>query len=54
VDRIHKLVLRDMPLPPIFRLAAQPHYVYISADARRALGAAGIRGVDYLRYDFVA
>jgi hypothetical protein len=44
-----KLVLLEAPggLPPLFRIASQSSLLLVSAEARRALEAAGIRGVQF-------
>jgi hypothetical protein len=47
----HKLVLVEPPggLPPLFRLPSDASLLLVSAEARRALEAAGIRGVEFKR-----
>lgn len=54
VLKVKKLVLKDAPLPPLFRLSARPGPLLVSAAARAALEAAGIGGVRFvrLRYAF--
>jgi hypothetical protein len=47
VQLAHKLVLKDVPLPPLFRLAALPSLLLVSADGRAKLTAAGIRGIRF-------
>lgn len=44
---VKRLVLKDMPLPSIFRLSAYPGRVLISCAARERLEKAGIKGVQY-------
>jgi hypothetical protein len=41
---LRKTVLKDVPLPPLFRLSAYPFTLYVSAAGRGALEAAEIRG----------
>jgi len=45
VRLVRNLVLKDVPLPPLFRLAASPRSLFVSAAARAALEKAEIRGV---------
>ena len=49
VGFVDKLVMRVPPegFPPIFRIEECSTRLFISADARRALDAAGIRGPEY-------
>lgn len=44
--RVKKLVFKDVPLPPIFRLSAYATHVFVSAAGRRAIEEAGIKGVE--------
>jgi hypothetical protein len=44
---VKRYVLKDMPLPPIFRLSAYAMHLFVSHEARRALEAAGIKGVSF-------
>jgi len=44
---VKKLVLEDVPLPRVFRLSAYAMHVFVSADGRRALEEAGIKGVQF-------
>jgi hypothetical protein len=44
---VKKLVLRDIPLPPVFRLSAYPMPLFVSAAGRRVLEEAGIKGVEF-------
>jgi hypothetical protein len=48
VCRIQRLVLKAGPLPPLFRLAARPRPLMVSAAGRAALEGAGIRGVSFV------
>ena len=47
VYMIDKLVLKEVPLPPLFRLAARPVVLMVSAQARAAMEKAKIRGVRF-------
>jgi hypothetical protein len=47
VQLARKLVLKDVPLPPLFRLSALPNLLLVSAAARDSLIAAGIRGLRF-------
>ncbi|MBX3161337.1 MAG: hypothetical protein KF773_35570 [Deltaproteobacteria bacterium] len=42
-----RLVLEDVPLPPLFRLVAYERPLFVSAEGRAALEKAGIKGVQY-------
>lgn len=42
-----KLVLKNVALPPLFRLSALPRRLLVSAAGRRALEVAGIGGVKF-------
>jgi hypothetical protein len=53
VRRLRRLVLRDVPLPPIFRLSAQPIHLFVSAATREALDRTGIKGAQYYPLDTV-
>jgi hypothetical protein len=48
-----KLVLKDVPLPPLFRLDGMPGPLMVSAAARAALDRAGIKGVRYIPLEHV-
>jgi hypothetical protein len=48
-----KLVLKDVPLPPLFRLSALPRPLMVNAAARAALEQAGIKGVRFLASEHV-
>jgi hypothetical protein len=48
---VKKLVLRDRPLPSLFRLSAYPWPLFVSAETREQLEAAGIAGVAYIGLD---
>lgn len=48
VYRIQRLVLKAGPLPPLFRLAARPRPLMVSAEGRAALERAGVRGVSFV------
>jgi hypothetical protein len=52
VDSLEKLVLKELSegLPPLFRIATTPlkNLLYVSAEGRTALEAAGIRGVNFI------
>jgi hypothetical protein len=48
VRRFRKLVLRDVPLPPLFRLASYPRKLLVRDDVRAAFEAASMRGIEYL------
>lgn len=50
VLEIDKFVLRDVPLPPLFRLSARPGCLYVSAAAKDAIERAGLRGPDFPPY----
>lgn len=45
---IHRLVLRDIVLPPLFRMTARSRPLMISSAGRTALDKAGIRGIEFL------
>jgi len=47
VYMIDKLVLKDVPLPPLFRLAARPIVLMVSAQTRAAMEKAEIRGTQF-------
>lgn len=47
VCRIARLVLKDVPLPSIFRLSVYPGALLVSAEARARLEAAGATGISY-------
>jgi hypothetical protein len=47
VFKVDKLVLKDVPVPPLFRLSALPGLRLVSAAGRAALEKAGIRGVAF-------
>ncbi len=49
---IQKLVLNDVPLPPVFRLAPYPRRLFVSAAAKTELESAGVRGVEFYPCDF--
>ena len=48
VSYLDRLVLKDVPLPPLFRLAARPRALMVSAAGREALEAEHVRGITYL------
>ncbi|MCW5805420.1 MAG: hypothetical protein KIT31_23825 [Deltaproteobacteria bacterium] len=43
-----RLVLKDVALPPLFRLVAYEGPLFVSAEGRTALEKAGIKGVKYI------
>lgn len=45
--QVKTLVFKDVPLPPIFRLSAYAMHLFVSADGRRALEEADIKGVEF-------
>jgi hypothetical protein len=47
----HRLVLKDMPLPPLFRLSALPTMLLVSGAGRDALLAAGVKGLRFKSLD---
>lgn len=51
---VQKLVLKDMPLPPLFRLAAYPSPLFVSSAAREHLERAAIKGITLLPLDAIA
>ncbi len=51
VSSATKLVLKDVPLPPLFRILAFPGPLMVSAAAKTALEREGIRGIRYLPTD---
>ena len=53
VQKVKRLVLKDIPLPPLFRLSAFPSRLLISHRARLDLEAAGIQGAAYHPLDWV-
>jgi len=44
---LKRLVLKDTPLPPLFRLSAYPSLLLVSHRARLELDAAGIQGAEF-------
>jgi hypothetical protein len=48
VYRIKRLVLKEVPLPPLFRLSARPRPLMVSAAGRAAIERAGVRGVSFV------
>ena len=50
VTSITRLVLRDVPFPPLFRLSAYPYRVFASPAGREAVIRAGLRGVVFNPY----
>jgi hypothetical protein len=48
-----KLVLKDVQLPPLFRLSALPGPLMVNAAARAALENAGIKGVRFIASEHV-
>jgi hypothetical protein len=53
VADVSSLVLRDdVELPPLFRLSAYPQRLFVSAEARTALEAAGLSGLTFRTYNF--
>jgi hypothetical protein len=50
---VKKLVLKDVPLPPLFRLQGFEGPLMVSAAAREALDKAGIRGVRFIALEHV-
>jgi hypothetical protein len=48
---VQHLVLRDGPLPSLFRLSAFPYPLFVSAEARRELDESRIAGVTYQGLD---
>jgi hypothetical protein len=53
VVKVSKLVLKDMALPPLFRLSALPGPLFVTAAARAALEAEGIRELKFIPLDLV-
>jgi hypothetical protein len=47
ISLARRLVLKDVPLPPLFRLAALPNLLLVSTAGRDALVGAGIRGLRF-------
>jgi len=49
IEELYRLELKIPPegLPPIFRIPERPTTLFVSAEGREALLAAGIRGVDF-------
>jgi hypothetical protein len=53
VINVEKTVFREPStgFPPLFRAVHRETYLYVSAEARTALEAAGIRGVDFIQVE---
>jgi hypothetical protein len=53
VMKVKKTVFREPStgFPPLFRAVHRETYLYVSAEARTALEAAGIRGVDFIQVE---
>lgn len=51
---VQKLVLKNVPLPKLFRLATYPSPLFVSRAAREELERAGIKGTKYLPLDVIA
>jgi hypothetical protein len=51
--QIEKLVLKEPPngFPPVFRVADNPSWLYVSAAAKEALDQANIKGLYYIAWD---
>ncbi len=49
---VTKLVLRDVPLPPLFRLAPYPRKLFVSSEAKEAIDRTRLGGVELVRFDF--
>jgi hypothetical protein len=54
VFKAKKLVLRGMPLPPLFRLSAMPGPLLVSAAGRAALVGAQMRELRFISLDLVS
>lgn len=50
---LEKLVLKEAPLPPLFRLAPYPRVLFVSAEAKAALEGERVRGVHFVPDRFV-
>ncbi len=48
-----KLVLKDVPLPPLLRLAPYPRVLFVSAEAKAALERERLCGVHFVPDQFV-
>jgi hypothetical protein len=53
LKNIQKVCFKEPPtgFPPLFRAVYRETYLYVSAEARVALEAAGIRGVDFVQVE---
>ncbi len=49
---VPKLVLRDVPLPPVFRLAPYPRVLFVSAAAKVALEVAKVVGAHFVPSEY--
>jgi len=53
IFKVRKLVLKEMPLPPLFRLSAMPGPLLVSAAGRVALEKARIKELRFISLDLV-
>ncbi len=56
VETVKQYVFKDPPggLPPLFRIQSYPVSLFVSAEARAALKAAGVCGTEYVSLKGIA